>query len=452
VTSLRRSALIWMTALLAIVGAVAVIVSYELAHSEAASVLDGQLRQIALNAGEGLPESAGPPVEHDPEDDFAIDIWNAAGERLRASPSSIVVPRQPGLGFSTIEAGGEDWRVYTSADAHRTVQVAQRMSVRREFAERAALSAAAPILIVIPLAWLVITWSLGRVLGQLTQLARTIAARGTDSKEKLSTADVPEEVSPLVEAMNVLIARLQHALDQQRRFVSDAAHELRTPLTALRLQVENLGGAANEKGSDGRTVELGDGIRRASTLLDQLLKMARFEAPRESAPPERLDLASLVTECMAEHVSIASRKGVDLGIAAREPAEISAVAAELKILFGNLIDNAVRYTPAGGTIDLSIRRQGAGAVVEVADTGGGVSESDLPRLFDRFFRAAPPKIGGSGFVEGDGLVESNGLLEGSGLGLAIVDAIARRNGIEVNISNRQDPAGLLVRVWFPAAS
>ncbi|MFI5013885.1 MAG: ATP-binding protein [Hyphomicrobiales bacterium] len=433
-TSLRRSSLVWMTTLLAAVGAVAVIVSYELARGEAASVLDGQLRQIALNAGEGLPDSAGPPVEHDPEDDFAIAIWNAAGERQRAPPNALALPRQPGVGFSTITAGGEDWRVYTSADEQRTVQVAQRMSVRREFAERAALSAAAPILIVIPLAWLVISWSFGRVFTQLTQLARAVADRGTDSKEPLPTAEVPEEVSPLVEAMNVLIARLQHALDRQRRFVSDAAHELRTPLTALQLQILNLGSAANREDLHCHTVELGHGIRRASALLDQLLKMARFDAPSEAAPPERLDLANLVTECVAEQFPIASRKGVDLGIAAREPTEISAVPAELKILFGNLIDNAVRYTPAGGVIDLSVRRQGKGAVVEVADTGGGVRESDLPKLCDRFFRAAPPQI------------------EGSGLGLAIVDAIARRNGLGVSISNRRDPAGLLVRVSFPPAS
>jgi two-component system OmpR family sensor kinase len=430
-SSVRHTALVWMTLLLTAVGAVAVVISYQLARNEAASFLDGQLRQIALNAGEGLPEIAGPPVEHDPEDDFSIEIWNAAGELLRASPATIILPRQSAVGFSTINADHEDWRIYTSADDRRTVQVAQRMSVRHEIAERAAIESAAPILLVIPLAWLVIGWSLGRVLGQLTKLARTIAERGADSKEPIPTAGVPQEVTPLVEAMNILIGRLQHALDQQRRFVSDAAHELRTPLTALHLQIQNLGTAATRKNEPSSTSELSCGIRRASALLDQLLRMARFDTPVEVAQRQRIDLAELLTACVADHIHIASTNGVDLGITARERALILAVPAELKILLGNLIDNAVRYTPNGGTVDVSLRCQDEGAAVEVADTGCGVSECDLPKLFDRFFRVAPPHI------------------EGSGLGLAIVDAIAKRNGLSVRIENRRDRTGLLARVSFP---
>jgi two-component system OmpR family sensor kinase len=425
--SLRGTALVWLTVLLSIIGAVAVGISYESARREAASFLDGQLRQIALNSGPGSSEYSAPAADQEPEDDFAIGIWNAAGESLRVAGDAVTLPRQPVAGFSTVAFGGEDWRVFRLDETSRTVQVAQRMAVRLELARNAAYQAAVPVLVAIPLAWLVIGWSLRRLLGRLGILAQAIAARGVESREPIATAGVPSEVGPLVVAMNVLIGRLQQALAQQRRFVSDAAHELRTPLTALRLQIENLRTAASKLESDMANAELGTGIARATALLDQLLQMARFELSAESAPPERIDLAGLVTQCAADHVAIALGKGVDLGLTAREPAQMWGVPGELKIMFGNLIDNAVRYTPAGGTVDVSLRRQDAEIIVEVADTGCGVSASELPRLFERFFRAAPADI------------------PGTGLGLAIADAIAKRHGLVIEIENRQG-GGLIARV------
>jgi two-component system OmpR family sensor kinase len=299
--------------------------------------------------------------------------------------------------------------------------------VRRELAQTAAYQAAVPILVAIPLAWLAIGWSLGRLLGRLAGVAQAIAARGADGREPIAMAGVPSEVAPLVAAMNVLIGALQQALEQQRRFVSDAAHELRTPLAALRLQIENLRTAATKMDSDTAQAELGGGIARATALLDQLLKMARFEQSAQAGQRERVDLTGLVTQCVADYIAIASSKGVDLGVTARAPAQMWGVPDELKILFGNLIDNAVRYTPAGGAVDVSVRRQDGETVVAVADTGCGVSESVLPRLFDRFFRAAPADVAGTG------------------LGLSIVDAVAKRHGLAVKIENRTG-GGLIVRV------
>lgn len=427
-TSLRHAALVWMTIVLTTVGAVAVIIAYQLARNEAAEFLDGQLRQIALNVGREAHDGAKTSIHQDPEDDFIIQIWDASGTELRAPVSTLTLPRQPASGFATIKATGEEWRVYTTGDSRRIVQIGQRMRVRQEIAERAAIDAAAPILVVIPLAWLVVSWTLGRMLGRLDGLTRDIAERGTDSKEPILIAEVPTELRPLVAAMNVLIDRLQHALEQQRRFVSDAAHELRTPLTALHLQIENLSGEAKGETLASNAAELSHGIRRASALLEQLLKMARFDAPVEPARRQSIDLCELMTECVADYIPIASSKNVDLGICALEPVTITGVRPELKILLGNLIDNAVRYTPEGGSIDVSVRRQRAHFIVEVSDTGCGVNMSDLPRVFDRFFRAAPPDV------------------EGSGLGLAIVRAIATRHGFDVAIENRTDRSGCIARL------
>ena len=432
-TSLRRLALIWMTILLTGVGAVAFVISYQLAHNEAAGFLDGQLRQIALNAGQGLDEVTAPRVTHDPEDEFVIAIWNAAGDALRKPTFGVGPPRQASPGFATVAAGGEAWRVYVASDSHRTVQVAQRMIVREEMAQAAALHAGLPILAAIPFAWLVIGWALGKVMSRLATLAQTISLRSVDSREPIPLPGVPVEVRPLVNAINNLIERLQLAVEKQKRFVSDAAHELRTPLAALQIQADNLG-AASELERSRLNREIREGIKRATTMAEQLLRMARLEEPARKAARKKVDLAELVTECVARFVSIAEAKGVDLGITARDSVVIAGWPGELRMLFGNLIDNAIHYTAAGGTVDVGVRRTGFTAVVEVRDTGCGIAAHKLPHVFDRFYRAAPSET------------------EGSGLGLSIVAAVAKRHGLTVELKNREDRSGLSVRVSITASA
>ena len=426
-TSLRYTALIWMTALLTVVGVLAFFVSYELARREAADFLDGQLRQIALNAGAGLADAKAPGAKHDPEDEFVITIWNPAGEALRHSPNDIDLPQRPEPGYATIQANGEDWRVYLARDDRRSVQVAQRMSVRQEMAEAASIQAGAPILILIPLTWLVIGWALGQLLRRLTDVAGEIAERGIDSREQIPVARVPAEIRQIVDAMNVLINRLQQALEQQRRFVADAAHELRTPLAALHIQIDNL--RANARNDQSSLIsELHAGVSRATALVEQLLRLARSENSTGQTQREIVDLSELVTQCVADLIPLADAKGIDLGIAAHDIVLVQGWPADLKMLFGNLVDNAIRYTPAGGTVDVTVRRNSASVSVEILDTGCGVAEPDLPRLFDRFFRASPVDV------------------EGSGLGLSIAFVVAQRHGLTIQIENRIHHAGLRVLV------
>lgn len=348
------------------------------------------MRQIALNLGDLKPEPLDAPgARQEPEDQFLIEVRKRNGEAARSPRDSAELPLQSESGFSVVSAEGQDWRVYTWITPKRTVQIAQRMTVRQEIAERAAMKAAASILVTIPLAWLVIGWAIGRTLDKLAKLVREIGERGPDRMDPIPIGDTPVEVRPLIAGMNDLIARLQRALDQQRRFVSDAAHQLRTPLTALGIQIENIRMAADgEKAMATAFSDLGGGVRRASKLLDQLLRTARFDAPPEAMRSEPIELASLVTECAADHIPVAANKGVDLGFGAVEAAEVSGVPAELKILFGNLLDNAVRYTPPGGSVDVSVYGNDGHPIVEVADTGPGVSEEALPRLTERFFRAS----------------------------------------------------------------
>ncbi|CEG06661.1 Sensor protein QseC [Afipia felis] len=425
--SIRRAALIWMTSVLTFVGVVAFIAAYVIAQQEVADFLDGQLRQIALNAGDSVMSTPAPTEPQDPEDELVIDVWSHTGALLRRTPNAPSVPRLDSAGFATIEAGGVSWRVYQARDADRTVQIAQRMEVRREIAASAAIQAGTPILILIPLAWLVVGWSVGQLTGRLQSLAENIAGKSLDSREPVSTTDVPAEIAPLVEAMNGLTNRLRDALDQQKRFVADAAHELRTPLTALQIQVDNLDARHNETDL-ASTTKLRDGLARARRLVEQLLRLARSDESENASTREVIELSDVVTQCVADLITIADSKGVDLGIVQSDPVSIVGSRGDIALLFGNLIDNAVRYTPKGGVVNVSIRWLNGRFVVEVSDTGPGVAEADIPRLFDRFFRAAPLDV------------------EGSGLGLAIAASAARCHGFQIEIINRSDRQGLIARV------
>ena len=327
-------------------------------------------------------------------------------------------------------ANGERWRVYTASDGGRAVQVAQRMTVRDEIARGAAIGAAAPVLIVIPLSWLVVGWAINRTLGRLNFFARDIAARGASAAAPIPLADIPTEVVPVVKSMNGLIERLRAALDAQKRFLADAAHELRTPLAAMQIQVEGLS-LANPASLAERKAALAQGMRRASALVDQLLRLARLDEPAKSAP-EEIDVAQLVLDCVGDHAVVADRKGVDLGVDAPAEARLVGNSEELRVLFSNLIENAVRYTPAGGAVDVSVKLRNSRAVVEVLDTGCGLPPGARGARSSIDFIAAPP---GS---------------EGSGLGLAIARRIAERNGLGLTVENRPDGrSGVLARVELP---
>ena len=425
--SLRRGALIWMTGLLTVVGLAAIVVAYVYARDEAAEFLDDQLRQTALNAGTSAFVAQGPAsADQDPEDRLAITIWDDAGRIVRQSPTGVQIPRQR-PGFADVLANGDAWRVYAASDGVRTVQVAQRDIVRAEIADNAALGEAAPILIVIPLSWLVVGWAMNRMLMRLNDLAEEIAARAATASEPIPHAGAPEEIKPVVDSMNGLIARLRALVEARKRFLADAAHELRTPLAAMQIQVDNL---RDDPGKQ----ELSAGVRRASALVNQLLSLARLDEPA-SQTSAACDLGALLLDCVAGCASLAQGKDVDIGVDLAAKVVVLGAERELRALFANLIDNAVRYTPPGGRVDVLLARRAGRAVVEVADTGPGLPKGAEARVFERFFRGAPLDA------------------EGTGLGLAIARRIAERHGFDLTVENRADAAhGVLARVVLPPGS
>jgi two-component system OmpR family sensor kinase len=238
----------------------------------------------------------------------------------------------------------------------------------------------------------------------------------------------------LVQTINEALERLERGFMVQRDFTADAAHELRTPLTAVRLQTGMVQRALDEAERAEAVADLRAGLGRASHLVDQLLAMARLDADISTTTLEAVDLLELARTVVAEYAPIADAHGVDLGLAPGEPAVIPGERTNLRVLLGNLVDNAIRYTPAGGTVDVAVGHAGAAPILTVTDTGPGIPPEDRERVFDRFYRGRDNKV------------------LGSGLGLAIVRRIADRHGAKVTLGDGGGGHGLQVIVRFPPAS
>ena len=437
--SLRRTALTWITVLLAVAGLITTGAAYRYSEHETAGFLDGQIRQIALNVGPGNAEpgqaAADAPAapDQDPEDRFAITIWDAAGHIEHQSLPGADIPLQPKSGFADARAGGKAWRVYTLHGKSQAVQVAQQVSVRDEIARNAAMGAALPVLLLIPLSWLVVGLALHRTLRRLDALAHDLSTRGALATDKLPLAAVPAELVPLVEGMNGLILQLNAALAAQKRFLADAAHTLRTPIAAMQIEIGNLSADTPNTSQRPRLEALAAGARRAGVLVDQLLRLAWLDEP-QSPHSTVFDVAGLLLDCVADQAPLAGHKGIDLGADIAPLVMINGDEEEVRTLFANLIENALIYTPPGGKVDVTLRADDAGFMAEWLDTGPGLPEGAQAHVFERFFRAAPD------------------VAAGSGLGLAIARRIAERHGFSLEVGNRTDGTnGVRARVMMPSA-
>ena len=433
--SLRRALLLTLLAAVAAVTVASALATYGVARRELDQVFDYHLRQIALSLREQVRASVPRPVIGGPgELDFAIQIWDADGNRVYASRPGVPLPEVDVLGFATVAAPGGPWRVYSTVIGDYAIQVGQPLAVREQRAFSASVRTLAPVLLLVPLLALAVWWIVGRGLAPLARLAAAVARRTPASLEPFSEESAPEEVRPLIRSLNALVQRLGAAFAAQRALVADAAHELRTPLAALRLQAQLAEAAPDPAARTAAIAELRAGVERATHVVEQLLTLARQEHEGEAAATDApVRLAELAAQAVADHAALAEAKGVDLGAARLDDA--AAVRGDpvgLRALLANLVDNAIRYTPAGGRVDVSAIAAPGGAAIEVADTGPGIPAAERARVFDRFYRlpgtAAP----------------------GSGLGLAIVRAVAGRHGAVVELSDTPG-GGLTVGVRFRAA-
>jgi two-component system OmpR family sensor kinase len=425
-TSLRTELWIGMLSLLTSVGLVAAGFSYWNAGEEARGFFDQQLRLIALNVdvhGRDFTANIGDAPPHDPEDDFVVQVWDQTGTPLRTMAPGPDIPKGGVTGFRDALIGSTMWRSYTLIRRRHTVQVSQQNDVREEMASEAAWRSLLPIAVTIPLSWLVLSLVINRALGRLDDLAQALSRRRALDRSPIPTEGVAKEVEPLVAAVN-------EALTAQGRFISDAAHALRTPLAALQLQVGNLRKVTHSEEATRRIDELERGVKRAIELVRQLLRLARSHDRGLRSQVGQVDLCDHVRASIATLLPLSDDRGQDVGLVRCDPGVVFIDAEDLRVLIDNLLENAIRYTPLRGTIDISVAAGDHVMTFEVRDTGPGIPEDLLELAFEPFHRVG------------------NLHVEGSGLGLSIIAGIAEQYGATINIANRTDRSGLIARVNF----
>ena len=446
--SIRRHLLLWLLGAISIGAVLLALATYAFALDEMNEVFDEQLKQVALTVLTHAEDLQPPRVAAEDLDGYAFvtQVWTLDGRRLSSSAGEVGIPFIDVEGFRTVRARGGDWRVYTDRSARRLIQAAQPMEVRHESAAEVALKILIPSLLSAPLLALLLAYALGRGLRPLTMTADHIGRRSATSLQPIDIASLPVELRPLVASINELLGRLADAMGAQRQLTADAAHELRTPLTALRLQVDALTAAPDEASRAAAALDIQQGLARISHLVRQLLSLSRVEPEAASTPPRAVDLAALAKGVVTDFSAYAEQRGIDLGadIEAGAPSGahwVSGHPEQLQAMLGNLVDNALRYTPSGGRVDVRVRSGPLADQVSVAvvDSGPGLAPDERERVFDRFYRGSAARA-------------TDVATEGSGLGLAIVKAAAARHGARVELSEGLALAptspGLTVRATF----
>jgi two-component system, OmpR family, sensor kinase len=434
--SIRRQLLVWLLALVIVGVGFAGWLIYRQALAEANELFDYQLEQIAA-ALPSEPFSSVLQSRSDSDEGVVIQIWNRNGVLMYYSHPRVPLAPHAELGFSTETTPRGEWRVYSAIVGDNVVQLAQPLSIRNRLAAGVAWRTLWPLVLLLPLLGLAIWIIVGRGLMPLQRVTRALDTRHPDALEPLPDNRLPQEVVPVVRALNALLERLATALDTQKAFVADAAHELRTPLAAVQIQAQLVGRAKDDESRKEALDDLQAGITRATRLAEQLLALARSEPDSKSANTP-VDLHALLDECVGGSVLVAQQRGVDLGIEASEPATVMGDANALRVMFNNLIDNATKYTPDGGRVDVCLRMDAGNPLVEIADNGPGIPGDERERVFDRFYRV------------GVSAERARTDVAGSGLGLAIVRRIAAQHDAAVSLAESKS-GGLLVAIRFKGA-
>lgn len=412
------------------------VATYFSLKSEVSRLLDGSMVQVADSLkkirSQDITELEKFPSSYD--QNIVVQIYDPISGLSYISRKMENLPIPDREGFSDITIDGQPWRLYTAQNEGRQViEVAQPFFLRNEMAFQAAKSILLPIFLAVPVMGLIVWLFVGRGFSLIRETAEAISRRSPTSMKPLSTKEMPVEMAPLVSALNNLLERLSESIKTQKRFASDAAHELRTPLTAITLQAQLAERAKTDEARQKAFARLKDGIKRATRMVTQLLTMARLDPDNTERPTMPVDLHQLALSVADELSIVAGQKDINISAPDLGPSIVVANEDALRLVITNLCDNAIRYTPEGGRIEIRTSVKDGIAVIQVADNGPGVPESERARIFERFYRA-----------------EGTQTIPGTGLGLAIVRRVSELHGGKPSIGEGLDGKGASFSITFPA--
>jgi len=414
-----------------------------------------------------LERAAATLKRDDDEDRSYYQVLGRRGELL-AGETALAVPFEEVKGDGTVRfrddiLGEEPVRVAYlwlplapgNESSEALVQVAETLGKRSQLATEIIKGVILPQFVILPLAVVLVWFALARGIRPLAELQQRIRKRESTDLSAIAEGDVPDEVAPLVRAINDLLQRLDKTIATQRHFLADAAHQLKTPLAGMRMQAElaarEIDSGRGDPVSMKHTLrQIGLSTQRAAHMVNQLLSMARAEDTGQAARHQMVDLAAVTRAVVRDFVPRAIERRIDLGYEGpespghQENTRLRAEPVLLSEMVRNLVDNALQYTPQGGTVTARVVPDPFGQVVvlQVEDTGPGIAPAEREAVFRPFYRALDTQV------------------DGSGLGLAIVAEVAQRHGAEVTVGDVRPRAslppggtpGALFTVRFPLAA
>lgn len=354
------------------------------------------------------------------DDALAFALFNANGDMLlHDGKLGENFPFAPKKGFSHTRLNNDDhdeWRIFwlPSEDGRLIIAVGQELDYRDDLVEETVLSQMWIWLACLPLLLGLMIWMINRELRRLKQVGEQLSQRSPDDTQPLST-EAPNEILPLIQSLNHFFERTSNMLHRERRFTADAAHELRSPLAGLKVQAELAQMAGDDTFMrDNALNNLTQGIDRAAQVIEQLLTLSRLDNLNALENREKIDWQALISSLISERYFHAQKRQIELKFEAQSIQETQyGQPLLLSLMLRNLIDNAIHYCETGSQVKITLMQHG----ISVIDNGGGVAESDLAKLGQRFYRPAGQNE------------------KGSGLGLSIASRIAELHHYRLHIEN-----------------
>lgn len=370
-------------------------------------------------------------------DEYARDrmfrVWK--GRRLvMISDGALgsVMPRQK-IGFSNVRHKGALWRIYNLPIPYTNfaIEAGEKLVLRHELVSNILFDLATPLLLLVPVIGVMLWVGIGAGLNTVRALIEQIRHRSPDDLSALDLSAVPRDLTPLGQSINQLFTKLSHSFTAEKRFAEHAAHHLRTPLAAMKLQLQMLAGATNEPSRSGLIADLTAATERASNLTSQLLTSTRVS--HQTIQRHILSWREMCVTMIEELAPLALEKRITLALENDDPAYVMADATLLRLITGNVLENAIKYTPPDGRVTLSLSSDGAMQCCTITDTGPGIPEAERTLVFERFYRVGTPKE------------------KGTGLGLAIVAESLARLGGTITLSAPEHSPGLVAQLRLPTA-
>jgi two-component system OmpR family sensor kinase len=428
--SLQKRLIIYISLFSVVLGCVLIFAAYRIALEEINEVLDKQMQSLAERIAENHPEPLQSEIDlgkQYSEEDLFVDIWSYTDTTLH--PQDVLVASVKKAGFYTHQTPYGTWLTYIIPGDQLQIQVSQQKNVRQDLALELAVNMFLPYVLFLPFAIFGLSWVIRRIFQPLIDFKTELASRKAQELKPIEMKEYPLELEPTIEEMNYLFGRISLAQQEQRQFVADSAHELRTPLTALNLQLQIL---LQQFPQSDALHNLSLGILRMQHLVNQLLSLAKQDVTEGlTEPVQSLSLNQMTVACIEQLIQLALQKEIDLGVEQQQELLIQGQASALhSSIIYNLIDNAIKYSPEHGVINVSILQQGQQAILQIEDSGVGIDPAQFNQIRQRFYRV------------------HNHAEIGSGLGLSIVDKATERLGGTLEFSKSSSLGGLCVQVKF----